>query len=82
MPVVTIKMPRAMHARLEFEVARRRITKSAILRDAFARTESPNPSRPRSLAERAKHLIGVIDGPGDLYARSKKMLGYGRFRRP
>jgi Ribbon-helix-helix protein, copG family len=82
MPVVTIKMPKAMHTRLESEAARRRTTKSAILRDAFARTASPDLSRPRSLADRAKHLIGTIDGPGNLSARSKKMVGYGRFRRP
>jgi hypothetical protein len=82
MPVVTIKMPKAMHARLESEAARRRTTKSAILRDAFARTESSDASRAPSLAQRAKHLIGTIDGPGDLSARSKKLVGYGRFCRP
>jgi hypothetical protein len=80
MPTVTVKMPAELHARLEAEAARRRTTKSAILRESFARRTTGNAKG--SLLERAKHLVGSIDGPGDLSARSKKMDGYGRFRRP
>jgi hypothetical protein len=80
MPTVSVKMPKDLHARLEAEAARRRVSKSAILRDAFAqRTSTPVKG---SLYERISHLVGSIDGPGDLSARSKKMEGYGRSRRP
>ena len=79
MPTVTVKFPPSLLARLEAEASRLGTTKSAVLRDTYARSA---PVKTLSLAERAKHLIGSIDGPGDLSARSKKMVGYGRFRRP
>ena len=80
MPVVTVKMPAGLHARLEAEARRRRTTKSAVLREAFAQRQSAAPAG--SLYERAKHLIGSIDGPGDLSARSKTLEGYGQSRHP
>jgi hypothetical protein len=80
MPVVTVKMPKALHAQLESEAARRRTTKSAILREAFARRSPDAPVG--SLYDRARHLIGSIKGPGDLSARSKALKGYGQSRRP
>ena len=80
MPVVTVKMPRELHARLEAEAARRRTSKSAVLRASFAASASPAPAA--SFYERARKYIGAIDGPGDLSTRSKKLKGYGHFRRP
>ena len=77
MPVVTVKMPKAMHARLETEATRRRTSKSAVLRDSFAAQSSP---RPGALWERIQHLAGSIDGPGNLSALSKKLPEYGRSR--
>jgi hypothetical protein len=49
-----------------------------------------HPSRARkspkksggALYERMKHLIGTIDGPGDLSTNPKYLEGYGRSRRP
>lgn len=79
MPVVTVKMPSSLHARLEAEARRRRTTKSAVLREAFAQRPSAAPAG--SLYERARHLIGSIGGPGDLSARSKTLKGYGQSRR-
>ncbi len=77
MPTVTVKMPKAMHARLEAEAARRRVSKSAILRESFAgRTNAGRGA----LWDRVKHLAGSIDGPGNLSALSKKLPGYGRSR--
>ena len=79
MPTVTVKMPPALHSRLEAEAARRRTTKSAILREAFAgRAENKTTG---SFYERAKHYIGAVDGRGDLSLRSKTLKGYGHFRR-
>jgi hypothetical protein len=80
MPTVTVKMPPALHARLEAEAARRRTTKSAILREAFSERQGTAPSG--SFYERAKHLIGAASGPGDLSTNPKYMAGYGKSRRP
>ena len=80
MPTVTVKMPADLHARLEAEAARRATTKSAILREAFARGPSAAPAS--SFYERAKHLIGAASGPGDLSTNPKYMAGYGKSRRP
>lgn len=80
MPTVTIKLSAAEHARLQAAAARRRTSKSAVLREAFARQEKTAPAG--SFYERAKHLIGVLDGPGNLSALSKTLPGYGRSRRP
>jgi hypothetical protein len=80
MPTVSVKMPKSLHERLKIEAARRRISKSAVLREAFLQGSNRLPQG--SLYERAKHLIGSIDGPGNLSARSKKLEGYGRSRRP
>jgi len=80
MPTVTVKMPPALHSRLEAEAARRRTTKSAILREAFSERHGSAPVG--SFAERAKHLIGVASGPGDLSTNPKYMAGYGKSRRP
>ena len=44
MPVVTVKMPKSLHSRLEAEAARRRTSKSAVLREAFARRDSSLPA--------------------------------------
>jgi hypothetical protein len=79
MPTLTVKLPASLHAQISAEAARRQTTKSAVVRE---RLERPGAGKPLSLAERAKHLIGSIDGPGDLSIRSKKMVGYGHFRRP
>ena len=80
MPVVTVKMPRALHARLEAEAARRRTSKSAVLRESFA--TGTGPASTTSFFEKARQYIGTVDGPGDLSTRSKKLTGYGHFRRP
>jgi hypothetical protein len=80
MPVVTVKMPKPLHARLVAEARRRRSTKSAVLREAFAERQTAAPSG--SFFERARHLIGSVSGPGDLSTNPKHMEGYGESRRP
>jgi hypothetical protein len=79
MPTVTVKMPPALHSRLEAEATRRSTTKSAILREAFASRQANAPAD--SFYERAKHLIGAASGPGDLSTNPKYMTGYGKSRR-
>jgi hypothetical protein len=77
MPTVTVKMSPSQHARLQREAKKRRTSQSAVLREAFDNLGNDQNSRPESLAVRAAHLIGSIDGPGDLSLRSKTMEGYG-----
>ena len=78
MPTVTIKLSQAEHARLKADAARRRTSKSAVLREAYA--SAPGSSATGSFYERAKHLIGVASGPGDLSTNPKHMAGYGKSR--
>lgn len=80
MPTVTVKMPKALHAQLEAEAARKRTTKSALLRAAYARKQGANAGG--TLWDKIGHLAGSIDGPGNLSALSKTLPGYGRSRRP
>jgi len=58
----------------------RRSTKSTVRRKAIA--QHPAASSAGSFYARARHLIGSINGPGDLSARSKTLEGYGQSRRP
>jgi len=80
MPTVTVKMPKGLHARLVAEARRRRTTKSAVLREAFSQRPTTAPAG--SLFERARHLIGVISGPGDLSTNPRHLEGYGKSRAP
>lgn len=82
MPTVTVKMTPSQHARLQREAKKRRTTQSAVLRDAFDQLAENSGDKEKSFAERAAHLIGSLDGPGDLSIRSKEMEGYGESRRP
>jgi hypothetical protein len=75
MPTVTVSLTQDLHRRLAAEAARRRVSKSAVLRDAFTKQSGAAKG---TLAERAKHLIGSVDGPGDLSRKSKPLAGYGR----
>jgi len=80
MPTVTVKIPPALHRQLEAEAAKRRTTKSAILREAFSRGQGQTEATADSFYERAKHLIGAASGPGDLSTNPKHMAGYGKSR--
>lgn len=78
MPTVTIKLSPAEHARLEADASRRRISKSAVLRQAYAKASAQG--RSGSLWDKIGHLAGSIDGPGNLSTLSKTLPGYGRSR--
>jgi hypothetical protein len=80
MPTISVKMTKALHARLQAEAARKRTTKSAIMREAYSQRQKASPAG--SFLERAKHLIGAATGPGDLSTNPKYMEGYGKSRRP
>ncbi|MDI1251400.1 MAG: hypothetical protein PSV13_21240 [Lacunisphaera sp.] len=83
MPTVTVKLSTTEHARLKAAAARRRTSKSAVLREAFARQTATAPTGTTgTLWDKIGHLAGAIDGPGNLSTLSKTLPGYGRSRRP
>ncbi len=77
MPTVTVKISEALHEQLTTEALRRRTSKSAVLRDAFTKQAGATTG---TLAERARHRIGSVAGPGNLSKKSKPLVGYGRSR--
>lgn len=77
MPTVTVKMTPSQHARLQREAKKRRTSQSEVLREAFDNLQDSQSYPPGSLAEKAAHLIGSLDGPGNLSELSKTMDGYG-----
>lgn len=82
MPTVTVKLSAAEHARLKAAAARRRTTKSAVLREAFARESiDTRAGSAGTLWDKIGHLAGSLDGPGNLSTLSKTLPGYGRSRR-
>ncbi len=78
METVTVKLTPAEHARLKADAARLRISKSAVLRKAYAKMATRTPAG--SLWDKIGHLAGSIDGPGNLSTLSKTLPGYGRSR--
>jgi Arc/MetJ-type ribon-helix-helix transcriptional regulator len=78
MPMLTLKVPSEMAARLEGLAARRRVSKSTVVREALEEKlrKSTNVA---SLHDVMKHSIGVLDsGIRDLGHNPKHMAGFGR----
>ncbi len=83
MPTVTIKLSAAEHAKLKATAARRRTSKSAVLREAFAQQSAAGRgSATGTLWDKIGHLAGSINGPGDLSTNPRYMESYGKSRRP
>jgi len=83
MKTLTVRLPEALAAEIEAESQRRKISKSAVVRERLERAPRRPRRPPPSLAAIAD-LIGSVDGlPTDLSARRKhylKIMGYGRKR--
>ncbi len=62
------------------KLARRKTTAKVLGRTRTSHPGKKSGTPPLSLYERCKHLIGVLDGPGDLTTNPKYMEGYGRSR--
>jgi predicted transcriptional regulator len=80
MNTISLKVPKALNAKLAVTAKRRGASKSAIVREAiedyFARNGTTSSL---SVAELAKELIGCVDGgPPDLSYNKKHMKGYGK----
>ena len=75
MRIVSVKLPDLLDRRLTDLAARRKTTRSALLREALdAFTAEPS----RSVASLAGDLVGSLTGPSDLSTSSKHMADYGR----
>ncbi|HXU39322.1 MAG TPA: ribbon-helix-helix protein, CopG family [Blastocatellia bacterium] len=80
MKSISLKLSKALDAKLTSAAKQRRTTKTAILRAALdeylARHAEPHPE---SVAALAKDLIGIASGgPPDLSYNKKHMEGFGR----
>ena len=79
MKTISVKVPEDLDLKLNAVAAKRRETKSAIIRAALDHlVNSSEASTPNSCLDLAKDLIGSIEGPSDLSYNSKHLKGYGR----
>lgn len=79
MDVVSIKISRELHQRLDHDARRAGLRKSQLMRrileNHVRRTQRPEKA---SALTRLADLAGSVSGPGDLSVNPRYMDGYGR----
>ena len=79
MPTITVKVPRVLAERLRRAVARRRSTRSAVVRDAIEALLAAEAGRGEgSCYDLSSDLAGIVTGPADLSSNRRRLRGYGR----
>ena len=79
MKTISVKIPEELDLKLSAVAARRRESKSALIRAALDKiVESSETATPNSCLDLAKDLIGSVEGPSDLSHSNKHLTGYGR----
>ena len=79
MKTLTVKVPEDLDLKLTAVAAKRRESKSALIRAALEHiVKSSETNSPNSCLDLAKDLIGSVEGPSDLSHGSKHLKGYGR----
>jgi Arc/MetJ-type ribon-helix-helix transcriptional regulator len=79
MKTISVKVPEDLDLKLTAVAAKRRESKSAIIRAALDHlVESSEASTPNSCLDLAKDLIGSVEGPSDLSYNNRHLKGYGR----
>lgn len=80
MRTLSLKIPDTLDQRIALEVTRRKIGKSAFVREAIEQhLATPSASRrPQSFIELAGDLIGRRKGPGDLSTNPKYLKNFGK----
>jgi hypothetical protein len=80
MKTLSLKIPETLDQRLAFEVTRRKIGKSALVREAIERhLGAQSPARkPQSFVDLAGDLIGRRKGPADLSTNVKYLKNFGK----
>ena len=75
MRTVSFKLPEDLDDALNELARTRRLSRSALVREAL---ESLKKGNRRSVTTLAGELVGSVDGPSDLATNRKHMSGYGR----
>jgi Arc/MetJ-type ribon-helix-helix transcriptional regulator len=79
MKTLTVKVPEDLDLKLTAVAAKRRESKSALIRAALDHlVKSSEAITPNSCLDLAKDLIGSVEGPSDLSYNKKHLKGYGR----
>ena len=79
MKTLSVKVPEDLDLKLTAVAAKRRETKSALIRAALDHiVKSSEAVTPNSCLDLAKDLIGSVEGPADLSYDNKHLKGYGR----
>lgn len=84
MHTVSMKLPDPLAAELAAQAERRKLSKSALIREALTRylaepEDGEARPTPGSFLERARHLAGSVKGaPADLSDDPAHLEGYGR----
>jgi len=79
MKTISVKVPEDLDLKLTAVAAKRRETKSALIRAALDHiVKSSEAVTPNSCLDLAKDLIGSVEGPADLSYDNKHLKGYGR----
>ena len=79
MKTISVKIPEELDIKLSAVAARRRESKSALIRAALDQmVESSETVTSNSCLDLAKDLIGTAEGPSDLSHNKKYLKGYGR----
>ena len=78
MTTITCKVSEKLNAQLEALARRRRLSKSAILREALeSKTKASAKSAAPSAYDLVKHICGSLRGPKDLSTNRRHMRGFG-----
>ncbi len=86
MKLRSMKLPKALDAKLTRYAAATGASASAVMREALADYLAKAPAetghtRPSTVGELAADLAGSAEGPGDLSTNRKYLEGFGRSRR-
>ena len=79
MKTLTVKVPQELDLKLSAVAAKRRESKSALIRAALDHiVKSSEAISPHSCLDLAKDLIGSVEGPSDLSYNKRHLKGYDR----
>lgn len=77
---LSIKLPEALHARLEAASSRTKSSKSQLIRDALESffANGGHGQTPATSLDVIKDLVGSLDAPGDLSHNKQYLSDFGR----
>ncbi len=79
MNTVSLKLPDPLAVQLAEAARRRRMSKSALIRDALkAYLRADEVGRPGSALSSAAHVVGILAGPEDLSVNKDHLRKFGR----